>query len=200
MYRVRIARRENSTPTDPHTVEFAPLSKPREREAERTKLTSRVMATPSGTKRHGFRAFLKRNFYHEKSGDDESRATGDIEDTASIKIETRDSPRPDGKGRLLQAKKELEAAVVTLNEAMSRISDQLQVPEAIGLQNLNDANDIQATARDIETAIDNIIDARKLKLANAGSREVWKNCVKGWYKAAFPYVKPCVDSIGVYPF
>ena len=114
-------------------------------------------------------------------------------DAASITVEKRDSRHTDAKGRLLQAKKD---AVVALNQTMSRISGQLQVPE---LQNLNEATDIQATVNDIETAIDNIIDGRKLKLANARSREVWKNCNKRWYKATFPYVKPCFDSIAVSP-
>lgn len=181
----------------------------------------------SKVKSGGFRAFLKKSFHvHSAEPDKTAPSDKDTEkspdqhpDSASTPAETNTQKTPStensdagvkegggqgslshaqsGKTRLLQAKTQLEVAAATLNKAMSKLSGQLQVPEVIGLQNMKEIDSIEATAKDIEAAIDNFIDARKIKLSTADSREIWKNCVKGWYMATFPYVKPCLDAIGV---
>ena len=176
--------------------------------------------SPAGkVKGGGFRAFLKKGLHHthnpepNKSEGGKGNAKGCLHtpstqlelktlktSTPSVSLDSDGHNKGDpltsfshtdsGKDRLQKAKKQLEAAATNLNEMMSKVSEQRQVPEAIGLQNIKEGDNVEAIAKDIEDAIDHFIDARKIKLATASSRDVWKNCVKGWYKASFPFVKP----------
>jgi hypothetical protein len=101
-----------------------------------------------------------------------------------------------GKARRLQAEKRLQEAGTALSKAMSKTSEKPQVPESISLQHIETVNDVATTAKELETAIDGIIDARALR-ASADSRNVWKACVRGWFKASYPYVKTCLEGINV---
>jgi len=71
-----------------------------------------------------------------------------------------------------------------------------QIPDAIGLQHLSSVKDVEGTAKHLESAIDGLIDAREIK-ADADSRRVWKNCVKHWYKAIYPYVSFGLGQVAV---
>ena len=71
-----------------------------------------------------------------------------------------------------------------------------QIPDAIGLQHLSSVKDVEGTAKHLEWAIDGLIDAREIR-ANADSRRMWKNCVKHWYKAIYPYVSFGLGQVAV---
>lgn len=175
----------------------------------------------------GFRAFLKRSFHHSGRDENKkpvgketpivsNGTTLDTNTTAkktpaeatSIPVNDRSlddggSPivaeapeKHSGKARRLQAEKKLHEAATTLNKAMSKANEKLQVPESIGLQHIETVSDVAATAKELETAIDGIIDARALR-ASADSRNVWKTCLQGWFKASYPYVRTCLEGINV---
>jgi len=106
-------------------------------------------------------------------------------------------PHQEGKTpRRLQAEKAFKDASATLEKAMSKISVQLQVPEALGLQHLTKVSNVERTTKQLETAIDKILDARRLN-ATVEGRAKWKACITRWFKAVFPYIQPCLEAVGV---
>ena len=174
----------------------------------------------------GFGAFLKKSFHRSgKEGskkvekvtsivsvDTQSEATA-VTKKVSVKITSSavddhstdhtkglSIPKaPDqhsGKTRRLQAEKRLHDAATALERAMSKTGEKVQVPESIGLQHTDNVTDVTMTAKELETAIDGIIDARALR-ASADSRNVWKTCVGSWFKASYPYVKLCLKGVQV---
>jgi hypothetical protein len=182
-------------------------------------------APKAGKEKTGFRTFLKKTFHHsgqgggkktEEKGETHVASNGTPLETnttakkppvevTSTPVDDRpaDSPTvaeaPDkhsGKARRLQAERRLHDAGTTLSRAMSEASEKLQVPESIGLQHIETVNDVAATAKGLETAIDGIIDARALR-ASADSRNVWKTCVLSWFKASYPYVTTCLKGVNV---
>ena len=98
------------------------------------------------------------------------------------------------KGRRAAAEKRLEDAAKALSKSMTK--GPAAVPDSIGLQQLSNIKDVEGTAKQLESAIDGIIDARSIK-ANADSRRVWKDCIKNWYKAIYPYAKFGLEQVKV---
>jgi hypothetical protein len=92
----------------------------------------------------------------------------------------------------LAAEVEFRSAMIQLNEA---VVDRYQVPQAFALQTVDHVNDVEATCLKLETAIDTIIDQRTN--ACKVDKQIWKDCVKRWYDAIFPYVKPCLHTVAV---
>jgi len=72
----------------------------------------------------------------------------------------------------------------------------VQAPEALTLDYIDEVDDVEGMAREIAKTMDKFIDNRMFKMTSQ-SRAVWKDCVKRWYLAVFPYVKPCVDAVNV---
>jgi hypothetical protein len=93
------------------------------------------------------------------------------------------------------AEVEFRKAAINLNSAMAKSSSPYQIPEAIALQTVDHVTDVEATCDKLETAIDKFIHERT-SIAEGG-RQVWKECVKSWYCALFPYVKPCLSAVAV---
>ena len=93
----------------------------------------------------------------------------------------------------LAAEVEFRAAAIKLNEA---IAGQYQVPEAFVLQTVDHVNDVEAACLKLETAIDTIIDRRMND--SKVDKQVWKDCIRRWYCALFPYVQPCLTTATVY--
>jgi hypothetical protein len=103
----------------------------------------------------------------------------------------------DKRSRRQEAEDELKAAAATLNNAMSKISQIVQIPETLTLEHVGGhIDDVEGTAKEIANAIDKFTEDRQLKLS-PGSKAVWKTCVKRWYMAAFPYIAPCLDAANV---
>jgi hypothetical protein len=90
----------------------------------------------------------------------------------------------------LAAEAEFKAATRKLNDAMKKTSDQIQVPE---LELLDHVDEVELTGQELETAIDSVIEARGKK----ANKQLWKKCIKNWYSALFPYVKPVLSAIKV---
>lgn len=94
--------------------------------------------------------------------------------------------------RKFEAQKRFQAAATVLQNAMSSAS--LQVPNVIGLQHLDCVDDLERTSQTLESAIDVIIEERRVTTA---SRALWKNCIIGWFKAVYPYVKVGLNEASV---
>jgi hypothetical protein len=97
-------------------------------------------------------------------------------------------------GRRAEAEKRLESAAAGLAESMSK--DPAKVPESISLRHLDNIKDVKGTAKQLELAVDRIIDERDIK-ANIDSRRVWKDCIKSWFKAVYPYVSVGLKEVSV---
>ena len=74
---------------------------------------------------------------------------------------------PPKKSRGEDAEKRLQDSAAALSKSMSK--SPAPVPDAIGLQKLTNIRDVEGTAKQLESAVDDIIDAREIK-ANADSR------------------------------
>lgn len=157
-------------------------------------------------KKHGFRSFLKKfHSSHRKKPASVSAqpvkvkvsAATNVKPKAKVIIAESDEISAASKkpSRREQAEKQLEDASKRLNETMSKVSGKLEVPDTIGLLN-HRIDDVEGTARNLETQIDIIIDARRVN-ASLSSRQMWKNCVQGWFKAIYPYVNTCLKEVGV---
>jgi hypothetical protein len=105
-----------------------------------------------------------------------------------------DRSGPSKRRRREQAEKRLEDAAGALSKSMTE--SPAQVPDAIGLQHLGNIKDVEGTAKQLESAIDGIIDAREIK-ANVDSRRVWKDCLKSWFKAVYPYLNVGLTEVEV---
>ena len=101
---------------------------------------------------------------------------------------------PSKKNRRAEAETRLQNAATTLSESMSK--SPAKVPETIGLQHLDNIKNVEGTAKQLESAVDRIIDAREIKVS-AESRRLWKDCIKKWYKAMYPYVKVGLKEVKV---
>jgi hypothetical protein len=134
-----------------------------------------------------------------KAGDENSNGASSkstfpkgSDDTAAKSLPTGSSPATSKVSPRLAAEVEFRAAMIKLNDA---IGDQYQPPEAFALQTVDHINDVEATCLKLETAIDTIISQR---INNSKvDKQVWKECVKRWYCALFPYVKPCLTATTV---
>jgi hypothetical protein len=156
-------------------------------------------------KRHGFRSFLKKPLHRSKQREAGSTSTtdGKPKNTPPSPKGSAEPPKsvveastpPIKISRRALSEKRLEEAAIGLNNAMSKGSKGVQVPDAIGLQHYH-LDDIEGTAHKLENAIDIIIDERKIR-ATSGSRQVWKNCIKGWFKAVYPYINTGLKEVGV---
>jgi len=91
---------------------------------------------------------------------------------------------------------ELKAAAEALNRAMSKVSQPVPAPEALALDYVDEVDDVEGMTHEIAKTMDKFIDNRMFKMTPQ-SRAVWKDCVKRWYLATYPYVKPCVDAVNV---
>lgn len=93
----------------------------------------------------------------------------------------------------------LRKSAEALNQAIAKVSGSFRVPDAIGLQNVEEkVDDIPRTARSIEVAIDGFIDRRQ-RTISMDSRVLWKSCASNIFKAFYPYVKNCLSDISVSP-
>lgn len=81
------------------------------------------------------------------------------------------------RSRRQEAEDELKAAARTLNTAMSKVSQRVQVPEALTLEDIDHVDDMEGTAQEIAKTIDKFMDDRTFKMSLA-SRIVWKDYVK----------------------
>ena len=98
--------------------------------------------------------------------------------------------------RRQEAEDELKAAAGVLNKAMSKVSERIPVPEALTLEHIDHVDDVEGTAQEIAKTIDIFIAERRPDMT-LHSKAVWKGCLKRWYLAAYPYVKPCLNAINV---
>ena len=98
--------------------------------------------------------------------------------------------------RRQEAEDELKAAAGILNKAMSKVSERIPVPEALTLEHIDHVDDVEGTAQEIAKTIDKFIAERRPDMT-LHSKAVWKGCVKRWYLAAYPYVKPCLKAVNV---
>jgi len=101
---------------------------------------------------------------------------------------------PSKRSRREEAEKRLEDAAGALSKSMAK--SPAQVPDTIGLQHLGNIKDVEGTAKQLESAIDGIIDARRIK-ANGDSRRVWKDCLKSLFKAVYPYLNVGLTEVEV---
>jgi len=104
-----------------------------------------------------------------------------------------DKPSTPKKGRPV-AQKQFEDAAANLNNATSKVSE--RYPNLTLSKIDTDDDNLDQMARNLETAIAKIIEARNTKL-DAGSKQLWKKCAERWFNAVFPVVRPCVDKINV---
>lgn len=148
------------------------------------------------SKGSGFRSRMRGKFGHsfrrsrDQNPDEKSASLDEEKSTVS---HSEDTGKESGKkSRREVVEEEFKAAVVELDVVISKIPGEFHVPEEIGLGNVVHIDDVEGTAKKIETAIDVII-ARKTK-ASAESQRMWKNCVKGWFQVAFRYVQPCLKT------
>lgn len=101
---------------------------------------------------------------------------------------------PPKKSRREDAEQRLQDSTAALSKLISK--SPAPVSDAIKLQKLTNVKDVEGTAKQLESAIDDIIDARKIK-ANADSRRVWKDCIKSWFKAIYPYINVGLTEVEV---
>jgi hypothetical protein len=131
-------------------------------------------------------------------GDDKPKDSPTIaEETGGISKSASIVAPHSAESRRLAAERLLQNAADGLNQAIAKLSGKLQIPEAIGLQNIDhEVDDVAQTAKSIEAAIDGFIDARRLQ-ATTDSRTMWKSCAANLFKAFYPYVKKCLKEVGV---
>lgn len=133
-----------------------------------------------------------------KSTDDKTKNTNTtVTDCDTTSKSAIPAAKHSAKERRLEAENRLQEAANALNNAIANVSGKLQVPQAIGLQNIDlEVEDLAQTSRNIEAAIDGFIDARQFKAASS-SRTIWKNCATNLFKAFYPYVKTYLSEVGV---
>jgi hypothetical protein len=115
---------------------------------------------------------------------------------ASVGTENVDKSTESKRTRRQEAEDELKAAAGILNKAMSKVSERIPVPEALTLEHIDHVDDVEGTAQEIAKTIDKFIAERRPDMT-LHSKAVWKGCVKRWYLAAYPYVKPCLKAVNV---
>ena len=146
----------------------------------------------------GIRAHLRKPFFQKRDkAVDQNNLDAPVMEPNKISLsESADSSSGVSKpSPRFTAEVEFRAAAKKLHIAMSNSSRQYQVPEVFQLQTVDHVNDVEATCHKLETAIDKLIDIRTVNI-EAG-RQVWKECVKRWYCALFPYVRPCLSAVSV---
>lgn len=147
----------------------------------------------STKKRHGFRAFLNKTI-HGSSLDDKREET-----VKKPVLVPTDPTYGQAKNKMISrraaAEEELEAAATQLNQAMTKVSGKLQVPEPLRLQECK-LNDVEGTARILQSAIDDIVSARKEKVSSE-TRQISRDCVKNWFTAVYPYVSVGLEEVDV---
>jgi len=112
---------------------------------------------------------------------------------ASSRQVYEDKPSTPKKGRPA-AEKQFKDAAANLNNATSKVCE--CYPNLRFSKIDIDDDNMEQIVRDLETAIDNIVEARHTKV-NAGNKQMWKKCAERWFNAVFPVVRPCVDKINV---
>ena len=115
---------------------------------------------------------------------------------ASVGKKIVDKSRESKRTRRQEAEDELKAAAGVLNKAMSKVSERIPVPEALTLEHIDHVDDVEGTAQEIAKTIDIFIAERRPDMT-LHSKAVWKGCLKRWYLAAYPYVKPCLNAVNV---
>jgi len=114
----------------------------------------------------------------------------------SVGTENLDKSTESKHTRRQEAEDELKAAAGVLNKAMSKVSERIPVPEALTLEHIDHVDDVGGTAKELIKTIDKFITERRPDMT-LQSKDVWKGCVKRWYLASYPYVKPCLNAVNV---
>jgi hypothetical protein len=96
------------------------------------------------------------------------------------------------------AEKNFETAAANLENALPQQATKLRIPEELSLQNVDRVNNVEETAKQLESAIDALIDARTELSAIPSRRRAVKDCVSRWFNASFPYIKSSLSAVGVY--
>jgi hypothetical protein len=96
----------------------------------------------------------------------------------------------------LRAEARFKTANAKLQKAIPNTDNKLQIPDAVSLSGLDDIEDVEGTAKLLESAIEKFIHSRNELNANP-KREMVKKCITGWFNASFPYVKQNFNTVKV---
>ena len=96
-----------------------------------------------------------------------------------------------------RADNNFKAAAQKLQKVMSMAGADIDIPDTVTLKNVEQIKDVERTGRDLESAIEDLIDSRKEMKATRGRRQIVVDCVKGWFNVSFPYVKQTFTVAGV---
>jgi hypothetical protein len=96
------------------------------------------------------------------------------------------------------AENNFETAATNLENAFLQQATKLRIPEELSLQNVEGVNNVEETAKQLESVIDALFDARTELSAIPSRRRAVKDCVSRWFNASFPYIKSSLSAVGVY--
>jgi hypothetical protein len=105
--------------------------------------------------------------------------------------------------RTFEALATFRNAATKLENEMSRLNSdnrQLSIPETIGFQNTDNIDDVRGTAKQLESAIDDLVDSRRALQASQGRRRIVRSFIRDWFNGLFPYVKRAVTTVNVLLF
>lgn len=127
-------------------------------------------------------------------------AAGPDESVAHVDKEEPNSPNDDPLSpQRSRAEENLKSVAIKLQKAMSKDNGVLQIPDAISLRNLDRIEEVEATGKQLELAVEALIVSRKELRADRGVGQMVKDCIKSWFNASFPYVKQTIKVVRVRP-
>ena len=122
-------------------------------------------------------------------------STADPTPTVQDKETVVSSDRPTN--QRARAEKRFQKAVDKLRAAMPTAENPILIPDALTLKNLDRVDDVEGTGKQLEASIEELMSSRKELKANRTTRQAVGDCITGWFKASFPYIKPALKVAGV---
>ena len=99
----------------------------------------------------------------------------------------------------LRAEERFREAAKKLGAVLPTEENPIQIPDALTLKNLDQVDDIEETGKQLEKAIESLMNSRKELKSNRTTRQTVGECINHWFKASFPYIKPTLNVVGVCP-
>jgi hypothetical protein len=96
-----------------------------------------------------------------------------------------------------RAEERFQKAVDKLRAALPTEENPILIPDALTLKNLDRVDDVEGTGKQLEASIEELMSSRKELKVNRTTRQAVGDCITGWFKASFPYIKPALKVAGV---
>lgn len=97
-----------------------------------------------------------------------------------------------------RAEERFQKAVDKLRAAVPTEANPTLIPDALTLKNLDRVDDVEGTGKQLEASIEELMSSQSELKANRTTQQAIGDCITGWFKASFPYIKPALKVAGVW--